>query len=255
MPLDLSPALIVICSVICFVAATIVGFSGFGFALIAVPLLTLVLPLKSVVPLELLLATFCVIVLSANKLRFFKEPAVIFIFAGMVAGIFVGAHLLANFEAGLLKKILGAAVVLFAFHIYLRSGRERAPNPREGVGRIAGNTVALAVGALSGILGGMFGTSGPPLVVYVDYFAKDKSAFRAQLVVLFLLNNIFRVPLYIKYSLMTMEVVKSALWLLPAVCVGLFLGSKMHFQVTEKAFGRAISAMLLVSGLLLIARP
>ena len=56
MTLEPSLAIIALCSVICFVAATIVGFSGFGFALITVPLLTFFLDLKLVVPLELLLA-------------------------------------------------------------------------------------------------------------------------------------------------------------------------------------------------------
>ncbi len=255
MPLDPSPALIAICSLICFLAATIVGFSGFGFALTSVPLLALVMGLKTVVPLELLLATFCVIVLSANKLRFFKDPTVVVISVGMAAGIVVGTHLLANFESGLLKKLLGGAVILFALHIFSRSNRERVSRSRKHGGRIVGTIVALVAGLLSGITGGLFGTSGPPLVIYVDHFAEDKTEFRAQLLVLFVLNDIFRIILYIKYSLMTTEIVGFALWLLPAVCVGLVLGARMHFRVSEKTFGRAIAAMLLVSGLLLIFRP
>ena len=233
-----------------------VGFSGFGFALIAVPPLTLVLgDPHLVIPLELLMATFCVMVLSANKLRFIKEPAVIFIVIGMFAGIPVGAYVLANFEAGLLKKILGAVVILFGAHIYLEASRDRDPKTWDSIGRSGGIIVAIVVGVLSGIAGGMFGTSGPPLVIYVDHFAKDKSAFRAQLLVLFLLNDLFRIPLYVRYSLMTLDILKFALWLLPAVCVGLFLGSRMHFEVSEKTFGRAVAAMLCISGVLLLIRP
>lgn len=255
MALDPSLAIIVLCSVVCFVAATIVGFSGFGFALITVPLLTIFLDLKLVVPLELLLALFCVTVLSARNMRFIKEPAVVYLFLGMLAGTVVGAWLLDNLETGLLKKILGMVIVLFAIHIYMRAGRERDPQPREGVGRILGAAIALFVGLLSGIAGGMFGTSGPPLVVYVDHFAKDKSAFRAQLVVLFMLNNAVRIVLYTWHSLLTVPIAKFAIWLLPAVILGLFLGSKMHFRVSEKSFGRAIAAMLCISGLLLVIRP
>ncbi len=164
------------------------------------------------------------------------------------------AWLLDSLEAGLLKKILGILIVLFAVHIYRRSGREREPRTREG-GRIVGAAIALFVGVLSGIAGGMFGTSGPPLVVYVDHFAKDKSAFRAQLVVLFMLNNAVRIVLYSWHSLLTVPIAKFALWLLPAVMLGLFLGSKMHFQVSEKTFSKAIAAMLCISGLLLVIRP
>jgi hypothetical protein len=255
MALDPSLTIIVMCSVICFVAATIVGFSGFGFALITVPLLTILLDLKVVVPLELLLALVCVTILSARNMRFIKEPAVVYLFLGMMAGTVVGTWLLDNLEAGLLKKILGIAIILFAIHLYKRSGREREPRTREGIGRIVGAAIALFVGLLSGIAGGMFGTSGPPLVVYVDHFAKDKSAFRAQLVVLFMLNNAVRVALYAWHSLLTVPIAKFALWLLPAVMLGLFLGSKMHFQVSDKTFSKAIAVMLCISGLLLVIRP
>jgi len=254
MALEPSLAIIILCSVVCFVAATIVGFSGFGFALITVPLLTIFLDLKIVVPIELLLAFFCVTVLSAKNMRFIKEPSVVYLFVGMLAGTIVGAWLLDNLEGGILKRILGVVVILFAANIFKRSGREREPRTREGVGKVLGVSVALFVGVLSGVAGGMFGTSGPPLVVYVDYFAEDKSAFRAQLVVLFLLNNAVRVALYIQHSLLTVAIAKFDLYLLPAVMLGLFLGSKMHFQVSEKTFSRAIACMLCISGLLLIIR-
>jgi uncharacterized membrane protein YfcA len=237
-------------------AATISGFSGFGFALIAVPILTIFLDVKSVVPLEVVLALFCLTILSIKNLQRLREPAVIYLFVGMVAGIAAGAWALDNLDAGVLKKILGCAVILFAVHIFKNAGRERELKNWDSGGRVFGAVIATLVGVVSGVAGGMFGTSGPPLVVYVDHFAKDKTAFRAQIVVLILFNNIVRVIMYTwGRSILTMESVKFAVWLLPAVILGLFLGSKMHFQVSEKTFGRAIAVMLFVSGLLLIIRP
>ncbi len=252
MTLEPAWSIILISGLICLTAATVTGFSGFGFALIAVPLLTLVLDLKFVVPLVLLMSLFSVVVLSANKLRFFREPTIVFIFIGTMAGLMVGTYSLANFDTSVLKKILGIVVALFALHIFLRARREREPERREGLGPATGIPVALFVGILSGLAGGLFGTSGPPLVIYVDYFAKDKSSFRAQLLVLFVLHDVFRLFLYIHFSLMNMEVVRFGLWLLPGVCVGLLVGSRMHYQVNEKTFSRAVAAMLLVSGLLLL---
>jgi len=110
------------------------------------------------------------------------------------------------------------------------------------------------VGILSGIGGGVFGTSGPPLVVYVDHFAENKSVFRAQLLILFLLNNMVRMIMYIRKGLLTVDVATFGLWMLPFVAFGLFAGSKMHVQVGEKTFGRAVAMLLLVSGVLLLIR-
>ena len=256
MTIDPSWTIIAACSVVCLMAATLVGFSGFGFALIAVPLLSLIMDIKFAVPLVLLLAFFSVVVLSANKLRFFKEPALIItfgvIYAGMMLGIEMGTRALAGLDTAVLKRVLGIAVILFALHMFLRVRREEDAAPREGLARLLGILVAFVVGVCSGLGGGLFGTSGPPLVVYVDHFAENKSAFRAHLLMLFVLHDIFRLYRYIHHSLLSMEMVRFGLWLLPAVCVGLFVGSKLHALVSEKTFNRAVAAMLFVSGLLLL---
>jgi len=249
-------AVIAACSLICCMAATLVGFSGFGFALIAVPLLSMILDLKFVVPLALLMAFFCVAVLSANKLRFFKERALIItmgiVYLGMMVGIELGTRALAEFDTAILKRVLGAVVILFALHMFLRVRREENGPPRSGLKRLLGMLVAFLVGICSGIGGGLFGTSGPPLVVYVDHFAENKSAFRAHLLMLFVLHDTFRLYRYGHHSLLNMEMVRFGLWLLPAVCVGLFVGSKLHSLVSEKTFNRSVACMLFVSGLLLL---
>jgi len=231
-----------------------VGFSGFGFALIALPLLSLFLDVKFAVPLELLLSSFCLVVLSLNKLKFLKGASVYLILGGMLAGLGIGAHALAHFEVGFLKKALGVVVVLFAMNIFLRARGERKAGHAASPGGSIKVVAALPVGLLAGLAGGVFGTSGPPLVVYMDYFADDKSAFRAQLLVLFLLQNLIRVFLYLRYSLLTTEVATFAVWMLPALCLGLFAGSKMHFQMSEKVFSSAVASMLFVSGMLLLIR-
>jgi uncharacterized membrane protein YfcA len=250
-------AVVLVLAAVCLLASTIVGFSGFGFALIAVPLLTLMLDLKFVVPMELLLATFSVIVLSINNLHFVRNAKIIvsigLIFAGTIVGIIIGANLLANFDTGILKRVLGVVVVLFAAHIFFRKRVENTGSPGSR-NRLLRIIVPLVVGFLSGIAGGMFGTSGPPLVIYVDHFAEDKSAFRAVILAIFVLHNLFRMSLYIHHSLLTLEIAKFALCLLPVVCLGLYVGSKMHFKVNEQTFSRAVAVLLLISGLLLL-RP
>lgn len=251
---EVSWGIIAACSMVVLAAAIVTGFSGFGFALIAVPLLSLFVDIKFGVPLVLLLAFFSVAILSLNKLRFFKEPTILIILVGMILGITGGAHLLANFETSLLKKLLGVVVILFGVHIFVRSRRERDPKHYDAAPSPVRIVTAFVVGVFSGVAGGLFGTSGPPLVVYVDHFAKDKTAFRAQLLVLFVLHDIYRMYMYLRYSLINMEVVRFGLWMLPAVCIGLLAGSRMHFQVEEKTFGRSVAIMLLLSGVLLIVK-
>lgn len=238
-------AVVATCSAIFLAAATVTSFSGFGFALFAVPLMSLFLDLKFVVPLVLLAGFFSVIVLSINKLEFFfKEPTIIMVFIGMTAGTVVGTHILAHFETGLLKRILGVAIVLFAVHILFHVREQTATRHRGFIGLIAG--------IFSGIAGGIFGTSGPPLVVYLNHFAENKTSFRSQILILFLLHDVFRFFLYLRYSLITTQTFRFGLLLLPPLALGLFAGSKMHFRVGEKTFNKSIALLLFISGLLLL---
>ena len=245
MPPELTWAVIASCSAIFLVAATVTSFSGFGFALFAVPLMSLFLDLKFAVPLVLLAGFFSVIVLSINKLEFFfKEPTIIMVFIGMTAGTVVGTHILAHFETGLLKRLLGVIVALFAVHVFFHVRTQTATRHRGFIGLIAG--------ICSGIAGGIFGTSGPPLVVYLNHFAEDRSSFRSQILVLFLLHDVFRFFLYLRYSLITAQTFRFGLVLLPPLALGLFAGSRMHFKVSERTFNKSIAVLLFISGLLLL---
>lgn len=238
--------IIATCSLIFLVSAAVTGFSGFGFALMSVPLLLLFLDLKFAVPLVLLASFFSVVVLSLNKLHFFKDRTIIIVAVGMALGTIVGTYILKNYETAILKKILGLVILLFALHVLFRVRQHEVPKFRGPIGFVAG--------ILSGVLGGLFGTSGPPLVVYVHHFAEDKSSFRSQLLVLFVLHEAFRIYLYITNSLINVPVLKFDLYLLPPLILGLLVGSRMHFQVKEATFHRAIGGLLLVSGLLLLVK-
>lgn len=241
-----------LCGLIYLLAGMVTGFSGFGFALTSVPLLLLVLDLKFAVPSVLLAGFFSVVVLSSNKLRFFKEPTVILVAVAMALGTVIGTYILKNSGTGSLKgldtnvlrKILGGIIIIFAFHVLFHVRQHKMSRFRGPIGSVAG--------ILSGILGGIFGTSGPPLVIYTHHFAEDKSAFRAQLLILFVLHDIFRIFLYAQSSLINIKIIKFDLILLPPLIVGLLVGSKMHFQVNETTFNRAIGTLLCLSGTLLL---
>ncbi len=251
---ELSWTIIAFCGFIYLLGGFITGFSGFGFALIAVPLLLLVLDLKFAVPAVLLAGTFAVVVLSFNKLRFFKEPMIVLLAVTMAIGTVAGTYILKNAGTGyltaldtnVLRRILGVLIILFSFQMFFQVRQHESLRFQGPIGCVAG--------VLSGVLGGVFGTSGPPLVIYAHHFAEDKSTFRAQLLVLFVVHNVFRIFLYAHSSLINLNVLKFNLVLLPPLIIGLVVGSHMHFQVNETTFNRAISLMLCISGILLLVK-
>ena len=109
------------------------------------------------------------------------------------------------------------------------------------------------VGLLSGTLTGLFGTGGPPLILYYQLTGADKAAFRGNLMAIFLLMTTVRVPSYAFFGLITAPRLWSALAVLPAVIIGALIGNSIHLRIEEATFRRLVSVALLVIGLLLLA--
>ncbi len=105
--------------------------------------------------------------------------------------------------------------------------------------------VAGPIGLISGVLTGLFGTGGPPLILYYRLQGVDKAAFRGNLMAIFLLMTVVRVPSYAVFGLITAPRMWSALAVLPAVILGALIGNSIHLRIEEDTFRRLVSAALL----------
>jgi hypothetical protein len=245
------------------------GLTGFGSGLLMVPMLLLLLdltglaePIKLVVPTAVSLAVICgVFLLSTFQTRkWIRKDVLLMMIAGMVIGIVLGTYVLASYKSSLLKRLLGLFISGYALKMLLWSkpaGREvdnplRATHasPLHPFGK--GDYVGLIAGFLGGCLGGMFGTGGPPVIIYLNRKVKDKRSFRATLVLYFLVSNTWQFATYCYARLINWEVLKFALYLLPAFIVGNLVGSVLHIRINQLVFNRIVAVVLLVTGLLLI---
>jgi hypothetical protein len=242
-----SPLEYLACCGVLFVAQAIYVLFGFGAGLIAVGGLALIVAdLRDVVVLLLLVslpAELSVVVASRRRIRW-RAAAVLG--AGIVAGIPLGTAILRRGEPSFLLSLLGATLVGVGL-IFLVLPRER--HVRWPVWSEP------PLGLLSGTLTGLFGTGGPPLIVYYHLAGWDKAAFRGQLMALFLMMTFVRVPAYVIGGLIDRPRLISGLAVLPAVAVGAWVGQRIHVQLSEITFRRLVSIMLALVGLLLLLRP
>ncbi|HPA80235.1 MAG TPA: sulfite exporter TauE/SafE family protein, partial [Thermoanaerobaculales bacterium] len=110
------------------------------------------------------------------------------------------------------------------------------------------------VGLVSGVLTGLFGTGGPPLIFYSQLKGDDKTTFRGTLMAIFLLMTVVRVPSYAAFGLITAPRVWSSLALVPAAVLGAAVGDRIHLRVDEATFRRLVSIALVTIGATLLAR-
>lgn len=217
---------------------------GFGAGLIAVGGLALLVPeLRDVVVLLLLVNLPAELWVVWSSRRDIAWRGVFVLFAGIGVGIPLGAWLLTWGRPEILLTTLGVFLAAVGVVFLVTPAAPRRTPPL---------WVKPPVGVLSGLLTGLFGTGGPPLVLYYQISGADKSTFRGHLMAIFLLMTVVRVPSYAALGLITPTRMWSAAMVLPAVLAGALIGNKIHLELDEETFRRVVSGALVVIGLLLL---
>lgn len=230
-------------SAIIFAAFFIRSLTGFGSALVSIPFLALLFDLKFAVPLESTLEVGFTLLLIRNVYQDISKRTLLPMIAGAVLGTLVGTYFLISLGDLLLKKVLGGFIILFGLY-FLRGGSEMKNEIPARWG--------LPAGAAGGILGGLFGTSGPPYVMYLAYRLRKKEVLRASLIGMFAVDYTWRTGVFALSGLLTPDLLQFALLLLPALCLGALLGNKVHWRIGEKHFRKIVAGVLIVSGVLLL---
>jgi uncharacterized membrane protein YfcA len=243
---DSIPQFMAVCLVLA-VAEAVYVLLGFGAGLIAVGSMALLMPeIRDVVVMLLLVNLPVELYVVGSSWRRIVWRGMTLIAVGIVLGLVGGTLVLRLGEPTFLLTIL-ALFLLIAGGAFLITPRPRAHRlPR---------WVALPTGLSSGLLGGLFGTGGPPLIFYYQLRGVGKSAFRGTLMAVFLLMTPVRIALYGVADLLTVPRLWSALAVFPAVLAGAFIGNRIHLRIDEATFRRLVSiALVLIGAVLLIQR-
>jgi hypothetical protein len=230
---------------IVLVAFVAKGATGFGESLLIVPLFLLLLDFKTALPVALVTTAAADVYLLAHHHRDVHRPglAVLVLFA--VLGVAAGTLLLATLDSAVLQRAFAVFVLAFALKLLLYpapTGRVQAPHP---------GWAALSGGA-AGFIDAVFGTGGPPLIMYLSWLGLPKSPFRATFVVLAFSLHTSRLVSYGTAGLLSREVLLTGAILLPAMIAGAMLGRRLHHRLDERLFQRIAAGVLIVIGMKLL---
>jgi uncharacterized membrane protein YfcA len=228
---------------IIFFAFFIRSLTGFGGALISVPLLALLFDLKFAVPFEAIFDIGISLILIGSVYRQINKTTLVPLLLGAMIGTAIGSAMLNLMADGVLKHLLGVSIILFALNLLRRPADSNRP--------LAGYWGGLA-GGIGGFFGGLFGTSGPPFVIYLSYKIKSKDTLRASLIGLFAFDGLWRFGLFAYTGLITREMMTLALLFTPALCLGAMLGNHIHTRIDEARFRQLVAGILVISGSLLL---
>ncbi len=226
-----------------FLAGTTLGLTGFGFALVAVPIMIIFLSPKIAVPIILMHATLISLIILFESRKWVDLKRIWPLMVASIAGIPVGTYLLVVLDASILKVFIGAVIVPFAIASLMGFKRQ-----------IKNEKLAFApVGFISGLLSGSMTLAGPPVILLFVNQGMAKHIFRANIIAYFTVSGIVTISAFIFSGVITTEVTKYALWFLPATILGAITGIKLAHKVEEKLFRNIALIIVIVAGLLSIA--
>jgi len=227
---------------IVFSAAVLQAVTGFGFALIVMPLLTLVFPLRTAVP---LVAITGFTAYAVNLVRF-REAVnwreVLRLAAASAVGIPIGIWALSRVPELTISRILG--LVLLGYGLYSLA----APV----LPRLPGRWWFVPVGILAGCLGAAYNTPGPPVVVYGALRQWPKDEFRAVVQTLFFLNGILIVGSHLIAHNVTRQVWALYALAAPVLLLGLWTGSRLDRKVDQQLFRTVVTWTILALGVSMV---
>lgn len=221
-------------------AYTLRGITGFGSGLIAVPLLALSLPLTFVVPLILLTDFTASLTLGSLNRHLIAWGEIRRLLLPGLIGVAAGAWLLVSLPATPLLLGLSAFILLYALRNLLLDTEH--PRPASAVW-------SWPAGLTGGAIGALFGTGGPPYVIYLSHRLFDKGQLRATFSGLFLIEGIARIGSFTASGLLiNRDIWLAYLWAAPVALAALWVGSHIHTRLTQPQMLRLISLILLGSG-------
>ncbi len=227
---------------ILFFATFIRSALGFGEALVAVPLLALLMPVQVAAPLAVLVSITVATVVVIQDWRNVHVRSAGWLVLSTLFGIPLGLLLLKTVPESIVKAILGAFIVAFA--LYSLTGR----NKRE----LKNDRLAPLFGFSAGILGGAYGMNGPPLVVYGVLRRWQPAQFRATLQGYFLIASVVGMAGYAFTGLWTHTVSVYFLLSLPLALIAIFLGHLVHRRLSSARFLMCVHIGLALIGVLLL---
>ncbi len=223
-----------------FLAYAVFGMTGFGAALVAVPLLVHVIPLQTVVPLIVFFDLVSTTLIGGSNRASVSVAELKAITPWMLLGILLGATLLYSISPGGPLIALGIFVLYVSIHnLFFKKNTQKKIS----------SLWAVPFGIFGGVFSALFGTGGPIYTIYLARRLDDLTSFRATISAVIFCSGFVRL---ITFAFAGAYFKESILWgaafLLPSALLGLWSGSKLRKILPHEAMKKSIYFLLLLAG-------
>jgi len=231
------------------VAVIVVGISkggfGGGLGIIAVPLLTLVVP--PTVAAAIMLPMLCCMDLMGLRAfwggwHWFHLKLIL---GGSPIGILIGASGFEFLDDDTIRLLIGLIALGFTLEHWLKRNLSEEARQARRPGTVSG----LFWGGVAGFTSFVAHAGGPPANAYLLRLGLDKTVYQSTTIIFYWAINLVKMIPYALLGQFTGQVLTTSAVLLPVALIGMYIGMKLHYRVPEKLFYRLCYLFLFLTGL------
>jgi uncharacterized membrane protein YfcA len=233
MPSGVSAFALAALMAVALVASIARGFSGFGAALIFMPLASTVVAPQMAAAL-LLLIDLVAVQFAFTAYNKANRKAVALMAVGSMLTVPLGTYALTQLDAVTTRWIISAFVAALLTLLISGWRYHGKAHPLATIG----------VGGTAGFCSGLAQTGGPPVVAYWLGQPIEAAIARANIMLYFGISSVFSFTSYLIGGILTLDSVKLALLVGPVYGLGLYIGARMFGVASETLFRRICYSLI-----------
>ena len=228
--------------VVVLIAAIVQSAAGFGFSLLAVPLMSLAIPTETAVVVAVSLGMLTSSIQAIAQREHGDRPTILRMLIGAAIGAPFGLLVLSLASNRQLK--FGLVVVIIAFlGINLR-----------GLAIERGSRVVdVVAGTVSGVLNTTLSTNGPPLVMALHARHLTPSVFRATISAVLAGTGVITIGLFLASGRYGADVRQLMVLAIPTAIIGYAVGARLRTRIHPSRFRRVVVALLVITAMVTFA--
>lgn len=220
------------------------GMSGFASTLVFSTIMSVKVNNINISPVDLIVGYPSNVILVWKNRKEVRVRIWLPLVTLVILGSIPGAFFLKIGDARLIKIIFGFVVLFLAANMLYHEVCLKKEEKQSKV-------MLVIIGILSGVLCGLFGI-GALLAAYVSRTTENSKEFKGNICMVFLVENTFRMFVYWMNGIITADVLKMSLCLLPVMLLGMGIGMFAGKFMKERSAKRVIIILLMISGAALV---
>ena len=225
-PTDVSINTAIAICAIALVSGTARGFSGFGSALIFMPMASSMVAPRLVAALLLIIDFVAALPLAPNAWKHADRKATAVMVFGALIGVPIGTWFLSRLDPVTTRWII-SGFVLALLMLLLSGWRYRGKDYP---------AISASIGAVSGFCSGLAQTGGPPIVGYWLGRPLPSAIARANILLFFAASDLFSAVSYALTGLITADALRFSLLVGPVYGIGVLTGAALFGRASERLF-------------------